>query len=261
VSEPWRPDGWAWRARIGVLTPHADVGPESEFRAMAPAGVSVHAARVPLRAMAPGGSMDPTIALEPVRAFADPPLVDEAAELLAAAPLHAIAFCFTSSSYARGAEDDARLAARLEERTRGIPVVVTCAAAVLALRALRASRLALIDPPWFSPELNRMGAAYFASQGVEVVHAAPAALPSGQHLVHPGQLYEWARAHVPPSAEAVFVGGNGFRSVGAIQALEEDLGRPVLTANQVAFWQALRLSGTRATVAGYGRIFDLDLPT
>jgi hypothetical protein len=32
--------------------------------------------------------------------------------------------------------------------------------------------------------------------------------------------------------------------------------RPVLTANQVAFWAALRLSGTRASVIGYGRIFD-----
>jgi maleate isomerase len=94
-----------------------------------------------------------------------------------------------------------------------------------------------------------------------VVHAAAAGLPSGQHLVHPGQLYQWARAHVPPSAEAVFVGGNGFRAVGAIQALEEDLGRPVLTANQVALWHALRLSGTRGPVTGYGRIFEHEPPS
>jgi maleate isomerase len=44
----WQADGWGWRARIGVLTPHGDVGPESEFRAMAPDGVSIHAARVPI---------------------------------------------------------------------------------------------------------------------------------------------------------------------------------------------------------------------
>jgi hypothetical protein len=50
----WQPDGWAWRARIGVLTPHGDVGPECEFRAMAPEGVSVHAARVPLGAYVAG---------------------------------------------------------------------------------------------------------------------------------------------------------------------------------------------------------------
>ncbi len=47
---------------------------------------------------------------------------------------------------------------------------------------------------------------------------------------------------------------------GAIQALEEDLGRPVLTANQVTFWQALRLSGVRAPIPGYGQLFALEPP-
>ncbi len=77
----WQPDGWAGK-RIGVLTPHADVGPEAEFGAMAPDGISIHAARVPFGAYTPGGAMDRTIANDPVRAFADPPLVDDAAELL-----------------------------------------------------------------------------------------------------------------------------------------------------------------------------------
>jgi maleate isomerase len=115
----WQPDGWGWRARIGVLTPHADVGPEAEFRAMAPDGVSIHAARVPLGAYAPGGKLDQTIANEPVRAFAEPPFVDDATELLAAAPLHAIVFGFTSSSYVR--RDDTALKTRLEARTRASP--------------------------------------------------------------------------------------------------------------------------------------------
>jgi maleate isomerase len=87
--------------------------------------------------------MDPTIADDPVRTFADPPLVDDAAELLASAPLHAIAYGFTSSSYVRGAADDAKLKERLERRTRGIPVVIICAAAVTALIALGVTRLAL----------------------------------------------------------------------------------------------------------------------
>ena len=65
---------------------------------------------------------------------------------------------------------------------------------------------------------------------------------------------------MPDEAEAVFIGGNGFRSIGVIKALEDSLDRPVLTANQVAFWCALRLSGARATVKDYGRIFDFGLP-
>jgi maleate isomerase len=65
---------------------------------------------------------------------------------------------------------------------------------------------------------------------------------------------------LPRRAEAVFIGGNGFRAIGTIKALEEDLGRPVLTANQVAFWHALRVSGTRAPVVDYGKIFGCELP-
>jgi maleate isomerase len=251
----WQPDGWAFRARIGVLVPHAAIGTESELAAMAPAGVSIHAARVYLGAMRAGGLMDPTIALEPVRAFADPPAIDDATALLAAAPLHAIGVAFTGSSFVRGAADDEALRRRLEARTRGIPVAVTANAAVLALRALGAGSLAIVDPPWFPPELIDLGARYFRDEGFAVVHAAAADLPSHQRAIHPGHLFEWVREHAPREAEAIFIGGNGFRAVGVIAALEEDLGVPVLTANQVLFWRLLRLAGTRVAVTGYGRLF------
>jgi maleate isomerase len=251
----WQPDGWG-QTRIGVLTPHADVGPESELRAMAPEGISIHSARVPFGAYKPGGTMDQTIAADPVRAFADPPLVDDAAELLAAAPIHAIVYGFTSSSYVRGPADDAVLKARLEKRTRGLPVIIPCAAAVAALTVLAAERLALVSPPWFSAEMDTQGARYFQSQGFDVVHNSPAGLPSDQQAIQPQQLYEWIRTHVPKNAEAVFIGGNGFRAIGVIKALEQDLARPVLTANQVAFWLALGLAGARVSVPNYGQIFN-----
>jgi maleate isomerase len=177
--------------------------------------------------------MEPTIPNDPVRAFADPPLLDDAAELLAAARLSAIIYGFTSSSYLR--DDDSALKRRLENRTRGIPVVIPCAAAVSALTALGATRLVLIDPPWFSIEMDREGARYFRKHGFELVHHAPAALPSDPRAIDPGQVYDWVRSHTPPSADAIFIGGNGFRAVAVVRALEQDLARPVLTANQSHF--------------------------
>lgn len=255
----FQPDGWG-QTRIGVLTPHADIVPEAEFNALAPEGISIHAARIPFGGCRPGGTMDPTIADDPVRAIADPPSVDDAAEMLAMAPLHAIVFGFTSSSYVRGATDDATLKSRLETRTRGIPVVIPCAAAASALVALSAKKIALISPPWFSVEMAQQGVRYFQSQGAEVVYGAPAGLPSDQQAIQPEQLYDWVSSHVPKTAEAIFIGGNGFRAIGVIKALEDNLDRPVLTANQVAFWCALRLTGARAPVVNYGRIFEFDLP-
>ncbi len=248
-----QPDGWGWRARIGVLVPHSDAMPESEFGAMAPEGVSVHGGRV---LWGPVGKRIRD--LNAARAFADPPFVDDAAEALADVPMHVIAYAFTSSSYLLGADADAALKQRLEGRTKGIPIVIPCTAAVLALRSFGVHRLGLITPPWFSAELTSVGAEYFRSQGFDVPYAASAELPyrrAGLDDVDPGQLYQWVRTKLPATAEALFIGGNGMRAVGAIQALEEDLKRPVLTANQVLFWHALRLAGVRALVSGYGQIF------
>lgn len=253
----WQPDGWGVRTRIGVLTPHADVGPESEIRAMAPETVGVHAARVPFGAMATGGAMDPTIPLAPVAAFVQPPHIDDAVSLLAAAPLAVIGIGFTSSAYVTGADAEKDLLDRLQNRSSGIPVVATCAAAVQALRRLGAGRIALVDPPWFDRELNRLGAEYFASQGFEVVFHAPCGLPSNQQSIDPPELFEWVRAHTPDTAQAVFVGGNGLRSVGVIAALEEALSRPVLTANQVLLWGMLQAIDSRISPRGYGQLFAL----
>lgn len=242
--------------RIGVLTPHADVGPESELQAMAPADVAIHAMRVPFGAMAAGGGMDPTIPLAPVRAFAESRELDDAAELLTAAPLHAVAYGFTSSAYVIGARGEEQMIARLERRTRGIPVVAPCAAAVEGLRALAARRIALFDPPWFDADLNGLGRRYYESAGFEVVHAATCGLPSDQTKITPSGLHAWISEHAPADAEAIVIGGNGFRAVGAIAALESDLDRPVLTANQALLWGSLRAAGADpGSVSDYGRLF------
>jgi maleate isomerase len=253
----WKRDGWEASVRIGVLTPHADVGPESELQAMAPPGVAIHATRVPFGAMAAGGVMDPTIPLAPVRAFAEPPHVDDAAELLAAAPLNAIAYGFTSSAYVIGMEGEAEMIARLERRTRGIPVVATCKAAVEGLRVLGARRIALIDPPWFDTELNGLGARYYESAGFEVVYSTPCGLASDQTKITPAALHAWVSEQVSTTdAEGIVFGGNGFRAVGVIAALEEDLGRSVVTANQALLWAALRMTDADpGSVSDYGRLF------
>src|ERR671915_1194236 len=238
----WKRDGWEATVRIGVLTPHADVGPESELQAMAPQGVAIHATRVPFGAMAAEGVMDPTIPLAPVRAFAEPPHLDDAAELLAAAPLKAITYGFTSSAYVIGVEGEAGMIARLERRTRGIPVVATCKAAVEGLRVLGARRIALIDPPWFDSELNTLGSRYYEAAGFQVVYSAPCGLPSDQRKITPSDLHAWVSEHASTDAEAIVIGGNGLRAVGTIAALEEDLGRAVVTANQALLWAALRVA-------------------
>jgi maleate isomerase len=252
----WEPDGWDAKWRIGVLVPHADVGPESELQAMAPPELVIHATRVPFGAMRAGGGMDPTIPLAPVRAFAEPPDVDDATELLAAAPIHAIAFGFTSSAYVMGTDAEQAMLERLRTRSRGLPVVAACASIVAALGALSVRRMALFDPPWFDAELNALGAAYYRAAGFDVVASSSCDLPGDQARIVPGAVFELVRKQVPRDAEAVVFGGNGFRVVGVIDALEHELNRPVVSPNQALLWEAMRVIGAdTSSVTRYGRLF------
>src|SRR5207253_8244736 len=130
-------------------------------------------------AMRSGGAMDPTIALAPVRAFAEPPFVDDAVELLAAAPIDSIAFGFTSSAYAIGAGEETAMLQRLTDRAGGIPVVAPCAASIEALSRFGAGSIALFSPPWFDAELNALGRSYYEQAGFEVMTAVSCGLPSG----------------------------------------------------------------------------------
>lgn len=256
----WNNDGWDTTARLGVVVPHADVGPESELRAMAPDQFSVHAARLHFGAMRAGGQMDPTIPHDPVEAFTQPPHLDDCVALLAQAPLDVIGCAFTSSAYKHGPAGEHALAERLGQHTRGMPVTTTCLAAEGALRVLDVDRLALVNPPWFDEELDAAGAAYFSHLGLEVIHHAPCALPSGQPHITPSALFDWVR-HIAGGASGVFIAGNGLRAVGVISALEDLLDIPVLTANQVLLWQAMELTGTTVPRLGYGMLMNMHLTT
>ena len=50
-------------------------------------------------------------------------------------------------------------------------------------------------------------------------------------------------------------------AIGVIAALEDDLRRPVLTANQVSLWYALRVAGAEVGVDDYGQLFQTTLQT
>ncbi|MCA1603056.1 MAG: hypothetical protein LC776_15950, partial [Acidobacteria bacterium] len=151
--QDWRPDGVGSIARIGILTPAFDPVPESEAWAMAPKGVSIHAARV-LRRQG-----------EDARLFAKPSRVDSPVESLAAAKPRSIMYAFMSSSYVLGIGGDEALRTRLERVAGGIPVILAAEAASAALHAVKARRVAIVHPPWFSEETNDRGRAYFQDQG------------------------------------------------------------------------------------------------
>lgn len=57
------------------------------------------------------------------------------------------------------------LKAHLEQRTRGILVVIPAVAAVETLRACGLRQLALVHPPWFRDEVTQAEGTYFRGYG------------------------------------------------------------------------------------------------
>ena len=241
--QDWRPDGVGSIARIGILTPAFDPVPESEAWAMAPKGVSFHAARVPRRQG------------EDARLFAEPSRVDSPVESLAAVKPRSIMYAFASSSYVLGTGGDEALRTRLERVAGGIPVILAAEAASAALHAVNAHRVAIVHPPWFSEETNDRGRAYFQGQGFAVVSCARVLPLRDFQEVSPAEVHRWATTTVPKEAEALLIAGNGLRAVGVIEALEDTLRRPVLTANQVTFWAALKGIENAPHVTQFGQLF------
>jgi maleate isomerase len=181
-------------------------------------------------------------------------VIEPAAVPLGRRPIDAIGYASTSSAYALGFDAEEALLSRLSRRL-GIPVLATCASAVLGLRVLDVERVALVDPPWFEDELNELGAAYFRSQGFDVVSSTSADLSQDPRQIDAASVFEWTSRHVSGDVEAVFMGGNGFRVAGAIAPLEAALGRPILTSNQVLLWNLLASAGATFTIRGYGQLF------
>jgi maleate isomerase len=238
--------------RIGVLTPHEVPGPEVEFAVMAPGRLTVRVARI-TGTTDPGGSGGPVSPAE-LGPLTTAPLLDRAAEQLVTEPVDVIGYASTTAAYTTGFDAEMAMVVRLSQLT-GRPVAATCASAVRGLRVLQVERIALIGAPWFAPEFNELGAAYFSGQGFDVVSSASAGLSHDPRAVEPAAVCDWASRHVADAAQAVFIGGNGFRAAGAIEALETAIGRPVLTSNQVLLWQLLAQVDAAFQVHGYGRLF------
>jgi maleate isomerase len=145
---------------------------------------------------------------------------------------------------------------RLSERAGGVPIIVQSQALVAAVKALGVRRIALIHPPWFSAELDQLGAEYFTVNDLEVVYHGSAKLRTDYGDIEPKQVFDWVKEHVPDTADIAVIGGSGFRAIGAIEALESEISRPVVSGNQASFWYAMRKSGLDDKLEQYGKLFQ-----
>ena len=93
---------------------------------------------------------------------------------------------------------------------------------------------------------------FFGDNGHPVVASVGLGITSDQELaeVPLERVYDLAVETDTSESSAVFISCTNFASVGAIAALEAELGKPVISAVQASFWYALEIAGVHAARPG-----------
>ena len=71
-------------------------------------------------------------------------------------------------------------------------------------------------------------------------------------LLDPQTALDIGRRVNRPEADAVMLACGNWSTFDIVDQLERDLGKPVLTTNQVSLWHALKIMGTRPLDGGPG---------
>ena len=233
-----------WRGRIGLITPSPGSSTEAEFNQYRPEGVAILTTRIPLH----GISRE---ALEKMNAY-----VDEAASLLATAEVDVIVFACTAGSLLRGPGWDREIIERLIRLT-GKKITTTSTGVLEALVALNITKVAVATP--YAAEVNEAEKAFLEGSGFRVTSIIGPLLSDSRLVpqISPGEMYRLARKADAEEADAVFISCTGLHVLGIIDMLEKDLGKPVISSNQVSLWSSLKKMGIREKIQGLGRLFAL----
>jgi maleate isomerase len=100
-------------------------------------------------------------------------------------------------------------------------------------------------------------ASFLAESGVEIAGICWLSAGSGPEASRFGdrRFIDAASTLEVGADSALLVPDTAVPSMNLITPLEERLGRPVLTANQVSLWKACMLAGIPARAAGMGQLF------
>ncbi len=182
------------------------------------------------------------------------PRIIEAAELLADAKCDVIVLQCTGTSMSGGVDMERRLIRNMTDAT-GRPCLTTASSLNAALGALGAKRIVFVSEtkqPGHDKKLN-----YLKQAGYDIVADKAACLDnSDAYCTTPPEFwFEKVRAMKDDRADTYFVSCANIHAIDVIEALEAELGRPVVTSNQVALWCGLRTVGIMDAVPGLGRLF------
>ncbi|MEM7534345.1 MAG: Asp/Glu racemase [Chloroflexota bacterium] len=236
-------DGPAAKASIGLIALASDIVIEPELRVFLPKeDVALYTNRIP---------MSKAVTIDSLKEMSES-VIDVAEGLIPEDHLDVVIYGCTSGSITIGPET---IAAKVRLAKPDIPVTDPISAGLKGLRSLGCQRIAVLTP--YIDEVNQLVEAYIRGQGFDLMALGSFKRTTDPEVcrIRPRDIYD-AGAMLGKSAqiEGIFLSCTALRTSSIIQALEDELGVPVVSSNQALAWDALRLAGYAEPIDGFGRL-------
>ena len=235
------------RGRIGLVALGTDVNSETDLRRMLPDGVEIFTNRV--------ANQNPVTA-ENLRAMA-PDITRAAAGILPGDSLDLLIYACTSGTAVIGEQEVFRLLRAARPEWGELPCTTPVSAALAALAHFGAKRISLLTP--YTEPVNRELAAFFHARGIAPLNVYGFGIAGDDEMsgVTRASIVRAARAACREDADLLFISCTALRAAQAVEEIEADIGKPVVTSNQAMVWHALQLlRSSPAPRAGFGKLFS-----
>lgn len=219
---------------VGVIVPY-DMALDSEMWRWAPDGVSLLFTRTPYASM--------PVTVEMAEVVGDESAIEQCTrDLLTAGPA-TYAYACTSGSFVHGLEGERQLVETMRS-AGGAEAVTTSGSLLAALSRLGVRRVATATP--YDAQVTERLTTFLKAADIDVVSSAHLGLSGEIWTVPYDETMQLVRDAASADADAVFVSCTNLATYDVIAPLEAELGKPVITANQVTMWGMLETIGRRA---------------
>ncbi|MGQ4414227.1 decarboxylase [Streptomyces sp. SAS_269] len=192
--------------------------------------------------------------VDALREMGSPERLADGMERLRLSGAETVVWACTSGSFVHGwegAQDQVRSLALMA----GMPASSTSFAFVHAAREIGVRRVAV--GATYPEEVAALFADFLRAGGLEVVATRSSGIVTAAEVGTWGEeeVLTLARAADVADAQAVLLPDTALRTAAHLGLLEKALSKPVLTANQVTVWEALRLADRRVNAPELGALF------
>lgn len=183
-----------------------------------------------------------------------PPRLLAGARKLAGSGIESVLWTSTSASFVLGLDGVRRQIETLEQAL-GVPASTTAMGFVHAITAIGARRVAIAAT--YPREVARRFMDFLGHFDVEVVHHCSLGIVTAAEVgtLDRAAVMAMALENDHPDADALLIPDTALHSAAWLEDMELSLGKPVLTANQVSFREALRLCHRLTPQKHLGQLF------